>query len=149
MDDKLPGAFIAAESVTGATSGNAHIQSITGSPVIDLTPGSSNGAYLVGGFGYYHKSTNFTGYVCCAYDYYGYYEVQVTLASVSSDQWGANGGIGFYHRLGGGGRYGAANENRPQIFAEARYTFIHTPPISQPDGLGTTGLIPVTLGIRF
>ncbi|MGD1108123.1 MAG: hypothetical protein ABR865_13845, partial [Terracidiphilus sp.] len=59
IDDKLPGAFI---SAVGTQSGDAHFNSITGSPVIDLTPKRSNGVYLVGGFGYYHKSTNFSDY---------------------------------------------------------------------------------------
>ncbi len=36
-----------------------------------------------------------------------------------------------------------------QLFAEARYLYVHTPPISQNNGLGTTELIPVTVGVRF
>jgi hypothetical protein len=139
MDNKLPGGFVAAEGTTG---GDAHINSITGSPVLDLVPSKwSTGAYVVGGYGYYHKSTNFTDYECC--DYYGGY-VPVTVGSFTSNQWGANAGLGIYHRMGG--VYG---DGKARLFAEARYTFIHTPPISQTNGLGTTGLIPVTLGVRF
>lgn len=138
MDNKLPGAFLAGE---GVNAGNAHINSITGSPVIDLFPKKSNGVYLVGGWGYYHKSTNFNDYECC--DYYGY-DVAVTVASITSNQWGGNAGLGIYHRLGS--MYG---DSHSEVFAEARYTFIHTPPVSQTNGLGTTELIPVTLGIRF
>jgi Outer membrane protein beta-barrel domain len=145
MDNKLPGAFISAESSTGATAGDAHINSITGSPVIDLFPRKTNGIYLVGGFGYYHKSTNFNDYECC--DIYGY-DVEVTVASVTSNQWGGNAGLGLYHRLGGN-MYGNDSDNHSQVFAEARYTFIHTPPVTQTNGLGTTELIPVTVGIRF
>jgi len=153
MDNKLPGAFIAAADTAcsasygsdcGITGGSAHINSITGSPVIDLTPKWKNGIYAVGGWGYYHKSTNFSAPEE-AYDiYYGYYYAQVTVASFTSNQWGGNAGLGIYHRLGG--MYG---EGHSQIFAEARYTFIHTPPLSQNNGLGTTGLIPVTFGVRF
>ena len=139
MDNKLPGALIAAG---GGETGNAHINSITGSPVIDLFPKKSNGIYLVGGFGYYHKSTNFNIQECC--DFYGY-PVTVTANSFSSNQWGGNIGLGLYHRLGS--MYGG--DSHTQLFAEARYTFIHTPPITQTNGLGTTGLIPVTLGLRF
>ena len=142
MDNKLPGALIAA---AGTTSGDAHINSITGSPVIDLFPKKSNGVYLVGGFGYYHKSTNFNEAECCAYDFYGEYPVNVTVASFTSNQWGGNAGLGIYHRLGG--MYSA--ESHTQLFAEARYTFIHTPAITQTNGLGTTELLPVTLGVRF
>ena len=142
LDNKLPGALIAA---AGTTSGNAHINSITGSPVIDLFPKKSNGVYLVGGFGYYHKSTNFNEAECCASDFYGEYYVNVTVASFTSNQWGGNAGLGIYHRLGG--MY--ADESHTQLFAEARYTFIHTPAITQTNGLGTTELLPVTLGVRF
>ena len=77
MDNKLPGGLIA---TAGTTGGDAHINSITGSPVIDLTPKWTNGLYLVGGWGYYHKLTNFNEYECC--DLYGY-EVNVTCSALS------------------------------------------------------------------
>lgn len=147
MDNKLPGAFIAAASDAnggGITGGNAHINSITVSPVIDLFPKKSNGVYLVGGWGYYHKSTNFSAPEAAFDPFYGYYYANVTVASFTSNQWGGNAGLGFYHRLGG-----AYGDGRTQVFAEARYTYIHTPPINQTNGLGTTELIPVTLGVRF
>lgn len=142
MDDKLPGAFLANE---GVQAGNAHINAITGSAVIDLFPKRTNGAYLVGGWGLYHKSTNFNDY-SQGYGYgYGYGSGgTVTVASVTSNQWGGNAGFGIYHRLGA--MYG---DSHSELFAETRYTFIHTPPITQSNGLGTTELIPVTLGIRF
>jgi hypothetical protein len=144
IDDKLPGAFI---SAVGTQSGDAHFNSITGSPVIDLTPKWTNGVYLVGGFGYYHKSTNFSDYVCC--DIYGY-EVSENELTISSNQWGGSGGLGIYHRLGSdASMYGNDSENHSEVFAEARYLYVHTPPISQNNGLGTTELIPVTVGIRF
>ena len=142
MDDKLPGAFI---SAVGTDSGNAHFNSITGSPVIDLTPKWHTGVYLVGGFGYYHKSTNFSDYVCC--DLYGY-SVPENVVSITSNQWGGNGGLGIYHRLGSD-MYGPDTAGTAEIFAEARYLYVHTPPISQSNGLGTTELIPVTVGVRF
>jgi hypothetical protein len=138
IDDKLPGAFIAAG---GGQGGNAHIFSITGSPVFDLFPKASNSIYLTGGGGYYHKSTNFTVQVCC--DFFGY-PVNVTSNSFSSDQAGANFGLGYTHRIGG--VYG---DGTMKFFAEARYLYIHTPPITQTNGLGTTELIPVTFGVRW
>lgn len=152
MANKLPGNFIGAANIScslanatncGITEGNAHFNSIIGSPVIDLTPNASNGLYLVGGWGWYHKSTNFNA-VVPEFNGFGVVGVSVTVASFSSNQWGANGGLGIYHRLGG--MYG---KSKTQIFAEARYLFIHTPPITEANGLGTTGLIPVTLGVRF
>lgn len=95
MDNKLPGAFIAAG---GGQGGNAHIFSITVDPVIDLFPKWTNSAYLTGGGGFYHKSTNFTVQECC--DFYGY-PVNVTTNGFSSNQGGLNIGFGFTHRLGG------------------------------------------------
>jgi Outer membrane protein beta-barrel domain len=148
MSNKLPGAFIAAANTgcgdCGITGGNAHFNSITGSPVIDLTPHWSNGVYVVGGWGWYHKSTNFSSPEPVFSPFYGYYYENVTVASFTSSQWGGNAGFGLYHRFGG--MYG---EGKSQIFAEARYTYIHTPPITATNGLGTTELIPVTVGFRF
>ena len=146
MGDKLPGAFIAEYAADDVTAGNAHINSITGSPVIDLFPKKSNGVYLVGGFGYYHKSTNLQTPELVL-GYFGEYYENVTVASFTSNQWGGNAGLGIYHRLGGG-MYGS-DSGHTEIFAEARYTFIHTPAVTQTNGLGTTELIPVTLGVRF
>ncbi len=148
IGDKLPGELIAdVNNATGGaddiSAGNTHINSITGSPVIDLFPKKSNGIYLVGGFGYYHKSTNFQAPEL-AISYYGEYEENVTVSSFTSNQWGGNAGFGLYHRVGG--MYG---DSHTQLFAEARYTFIHTPQPTQDNGLGTTEMIPVTLGVRF
>ena len=142
MDNKIPGALIAAG---GSDSGSAHINSVTGSLLVDLVPEKwSTGVYAVGGGGYYHMSTNFTDFVCC--DFYGY-EVPVTAFSISSNQAGGNLGIGIYHKLGG--TYG---DGTMRIFAEARYTFLNSPGLFYQGfyiGGGTTELIPVTFGVRF
>ncbi len=148
MGDKLPGAML---SEWGVPAGNSHINSITGSPVIHLFPKWTNGVYLVGGWGWYHKSTNFQEYAE-EESYYGIYDVPVTVYSIASSQWGGNLGLGLYHRLGGG-MYGN-DAGHTELFAEARYTFLHSPPNTSPatalpNGFGTTELIPVTLGIRF
>ncbi|MGA3133724.1 MAG: hypothetical protein ABSD59_23405 [Terracidiphilus sp.] len=154
MGNKLPGAFISsvnnacsAQEATDCaiTAGNTHINSITGSPVVDLFPKKSNGVYLVGGFGWYHKSTNFQS-PQPTFDQFGdEFLENVTVATFSSNQWGGNAGFGLYHRLGN--MYGDVGHT--QLFAEARYNYIHTPPASQSNGLGTTELIPVTFGVRF
>ena len=136
--DKLPGALVAAG---GGEKGNAHINSITIDPVFDLFPKSSNSVYVTGGGGWYHKSTNFN--VLAGYDFYGY-PVFVTANSFGSNQGGLNAGFGFSHRLGG--VYG---DGTAKLFAEARYLWINTPKIGEANGLGTTGLIPVTVGIRW
>lgn len=151
IGDKLPGAFISAVSnaceqdtncATQVTTGNARINSITASPVVDLTPKKSSGIYVVGGAGWYHKSTNFNAPGFCSY-YYGC--STVTISTFSSNQWGANGGLGLYHRFSN--VYGDTNHN--EVFAEARYLYIHTPPATQSNGVGITELIPVTVGFRF
>lgn len=144
IDDKLPGAFVAAGNPAGGgngSGGNTHIQSITLDPVLELFPKASNGVYLVGGGGWYHKSTNFTVQECC--DFYGY-PVSVNAASFASNQGGFNLGFGIYHRMGG--VYG---DGTAKLFAEARYTWIDTPKIGETNGLGRTELIPVNLGVRW
>lgn len=138
FDDKLPGAFIAAG---GGQTGNTHIFALTVDPTLDLFPKRTNSIYLVGGGGWYHKSTNFN--VLGGYDFYGF-PVYVTANSFSSNQGGLNFGFGLTHRLGG--VYG---EGTMKLFAEARYTWIATPPLGQADGLGRTEIIPVTFGVRW
>lgn len=140
MDNKLPGALIASTGFPG-DSGNSYINSLTISPVIDFSPKSVNSLYATGGFGWYHKSTEFSEQACC--DFYGY-PVSITDYQFSSNQWGGNIGLGFTHKIGG--RFG---DSRTKLFAEVRYLYLHTPPITQTNGLGTTGLIPVTFGIRW
>ena len=134
--NKLPGAFIAAG---GGQTGNTHIFGLTVDPVFDLFPSRTNSVYVVGGGGYYHKSTNFN--VLGGYDFYGY-PIYVTANSFSSNQGGFNGGFGLTHRLGGG-------EGTMKLFAEARYTWIATPKVGETNGLGRTEIIPVTFGVRW
>jgi hypothetical protein len=138
LDNKLPGAFVAAG---GGQGGNSHIVALTLDPVIDLFPKWTNSVYVTGGGGYYHKSTNFTVQECC--DFNGY-PVNVTANSFSSNQGGVNGGVGFTHRLGG-----VNGDGTMKLYGEARYVYIHTPAITETDGLGTTELIPVTFGVRW
>lgn len=138
FDNKLPGAFVAAG---GGQAGNSHIIALTVDPVIDLFPKRTNSVYVVGGGGYYHKSTNFN--VLGGYDFYGY-PVYVTANSFSSNQAGLNLGFGLTHRLGG--LYG---DGHMKLFGEARYTWISTPKIGETNGLGRTEIIPVTFGVRW
>jgi hypothetical protein len=140
LDNKLPGSFIA-EAGDGATNGNTHIVSLTAEPVLELFPKRTYDIYLTGGGGYYHKSTNFNVQTCC--DFYGY-PVSVNTNSFSSNQAGGNLGFGLDRRVGG--LYG---DGKMKLFAEARYIFIDTPPISQTNGLGKTELLPVTIGLRW
>ncbi len=146
-DDKLPGVVAAAG---GGTGGNAHIWSFTLDPVIDLMPKWTNSAYVTGGGGFYRKLTSFTSpeetEECDPYYGCGIYTVNGVVGHYSSNQLGANVGFGITHRLGG--IYG---DGSAKIFAETRYTYVasprFTPVFSIP--VGTTGLVPVTVGIRW
>ena len=69
--------------------------------------------------------------------FYGVYDEPVTVASVTSNQWGWK--WRPRHLSPRGGMYG---DGKSQVFLEARYTFIHTPPATQTNGFGTTELIP-------
>lgn len=147
IDDKLPGAMVAA---VGATGGNAHIWSLTLDPVIDLFPKRTNSIYLTGGGGFYRKLTSFTDpeavEVCDPFYGCGIEEQNEVIGHYSSNQGGLNVGLGLTHRLGG--IYG---DGKAQVFAEARYLFVnsprYTPVFSNP--VGTTELLPVTVGLRF
>jgi hypothetical protein len=143
IDDKLPGSFIAA---VGTQGGNAHIWSLTLDPVIDLFPKAVNSVYVTGGGGFYRKVTSFTDPAQSEECYYYCYPVTVnqTVYHFSSNQGGANLGLGLTHRIGG--TYG---DGQMKVYAEARYVWIDTPPLSAYDGTGRTEVIPVTIGLRF
>jgi hypothetical protein len=136
--NRLPKAFVASG---GGQTGNTHIFAVTVDPVFNLFSRGTNSVYVVGGGGFYHKSTNFNDLE--GYDFYGS-PVYVTANSFSSNQGGFNGGFGLTHRLGGG--YG---DGTMKLFAEARYTWIATPKVGEPNGLGRTEIIPVTFGLRW
>jgi hypothetical protein len=143
MDNKLPGAFIAD---VGTQGGNAHIWSLTLDPVVDLLPKKTNSIYVTGGGGFYRKLTSFTDPeegVVCTY-YCGIVVENATVYHFSSNQGGANLGLGLSHKLGG--RY---SDGKSRLFAEARYTVLGTPSITSANGTGSTALIPVTFGIRW
>jgi hypothetical protein len=126
-------------AIEGATLANTRFVSITLNPVVDLFPRRATSIYLTGGGGFYHKVTNFTSSMDTD-----------TGASpglsdtFSSNQGGANLGIGITRRL-----FGVKSADRSSIFAEARYLFVNTPPTSATNGLGTSELIPVSIGLRW
>lgn len=145
IDDKLPGALIAD---AGAQGGHAHIWSLLLDPVIDLFPKRKNSVYVTGGGGFYRKVTSFTDpeeveecYYFCGVGY-----ENVVVGHFSSNQGGLNVGVGITHKLGSPS---TGSDDRLRVYAEARYLWINTPGINNPDGLGTTELIPATLGVRW
>ena len=140
IDDKLPGGLIAD---AGAQGGHAHIWSLTLDPVVDLFPNRKNDVYFTGGGGFYRKVTSFTDPEEVEECYY-FCEVgvdNVVVSHFSSNQGGANFGVGITRKLN--------SDSNLKVFAEARYVWINTPAIGNTDGLGTTGLIPATVGVRW
>jgi Outer membrane protein beta-barrel domain len=140
MHDKLPGGLIAD---AGAEGGYAHIWSFTMDPVIDFFPAHRNDMYVTGGGGFYRKVTSFTD-PQLVLDCYYFCEVgveDVVVSHFSSNQGGVNIGLGLTHKIG--------SDEGLKAFAEARYLWIDTPRIGTLNGLGTTGLIPITLGVRW
>jgi hypothetical protein len=146
IDDKLPGSLIAD---AGAQGGHAHIWSLTLDPVIYLFPSHKTDVYVTGGGGFYRKVTSFTDpeeveqcYYFCTVG-----TENVVVSHFSSNQGGANLGLGFTHKFGGDVSMG--EPGRMKFFAEARYLWIDTPPLGTTNGLGRTELLPVSVGVRW
>ena len=128
--------------------GTVRVFSTTFDPIVHLTPKRHFDLYVTGGGGFYRKVTSFTDpeeveecYYFCGIGY-----ENVVVSHFSSNKGGLNIGVGFSHKLG---RESTGGIGRTRLFAEARYLWINTPGFSDPDGLGTTGLIPVTIGVRY
>jgi len=138
--------------------GSSHVWSLTINPVYYVFQSDRSGVYVVGGFGFYHKTANFTIPAVGTYcdPYYGCYQYQAnqTIDKYTSNAFGVNAGIGFTHRLSL-----FASE---RLFVEVRYVFVDNQP--RPYSLGSTTnsyfnvfpqnssrttFIPVTVGIRF
>lgn len=124
--------------------GNINTWSFTLDPVFYLPYSHKSGFYVTGGGGFYRKVTNFTEPVD-EYSYYGVYAVPVTVDHYSSNQGGAEGGVGFYHKVLG-------EDSNGKLFAQVKYVWVNSPGPSSGNyyqGNGTEELIPVTFGIRF
>jgi len=150
---KIPGSTLTALAIINATGtpigGNINTWSLTLDPIIYLPASHSMGAYITGGGGFYRKVTNFTEPVlstqCDPYYFYCYQGyVPVTVAHSSSNQAGANLGLGLYWKVFG-------PESNAKLYTEARYVWVNSPlaSVSDPYGSGTEGFIPVTIGLRF
>ncbi len=139
----------AAEGVT-ELHGSVHTLSVTAEPMYYFykSDKSKYSAYVIGGGGYYHKSTNFTtpvqGYGG------GFYSGGVVNAPVASF---ADSGLGG--NVGAGVTFSPLGEySHLKLFAEARYVYVDTPSfnINSTSGnphTGSESLIPATFGIRF
>lgn len=154
LNNKVPGAII---SQSGATGGHYHIWSFTVDPVYDIWPKNNNDLYIVGGGGFYHKTTNFSDLTqseeCYSFYYCGQGYTPQTVGSLSSNQGGFNIGGGYQHRFGG--MYG---EGHTRFFAEVRFLDVLSPALqgtSPSGGLNPvtvdagTKLLPITFGVRW
>jgi len=138
--------------------GSSHVGSLTLNPIYNFAQSDTTGAYVVGGFGFYHKTANFTipslGTYCDPY--YGCYQFQAnqSIDKYTSNAFGVNAGVGF--------TYKPSHFASARLYVEARYVFVDNQP--RPYSLGSatntyfnvfpqnsarTTYIPVTLGVRF
>ena len=123
---------------------NAHIYGISIDPVVNLVGQGKVGAYVTGGLGYYHKTTNFTLPQLTQNIYGGVGYVNTTFDSYGAGGIGFNGGVGLTYKIS---QFGGE-----RLFAEARYQWINLGKTNSdffPYNARNTGTIPITVGIRF
>jgi hypothetical protein len=142
--------------------GNNHVWSFALEPIYNIRAGEGLGAYVIGGFGFYHKVANFTvptvGVYC---DYYGFcyqYAANQIIDHYTSNAPGLNVGFGLTYKFS---RF--ASE---RLYAEVRYVYIFnsykpgvtldtaTPENADvyndfPQNSQRTSYFPVKFGIRF
>jgi len=131
--------------------GNSHMWSLTLNPMYTFYQADSLGAYVIGGGGFYRKTTNFTlpqtGVYC---DFFGFcyqFTQNQTFDHYSNNAGGVNGGVGFTYRFS---RF--ASE---KLFAEVRYVWVDNQPSTNsvvsyyPENNKRTEYLPVTVGIRW
>jgi Outer membrane protein beta-barrel domain len=128
---------------TTKVGGNGNLLALTAEYKYELR-GRSFGSYLIGGGGYYHRSTDITKLIPSGtpipcqqvWAWWGYpcgTTTSTTVASSSSGAVGVNGGIGFTIRVG---------EAPYRWYAEARYHYAPTKTI-------TTQLLTFNIGFRY
>jgi hypothetical protein len=127
-------------------SGHGNLYALTANYKFELR-GKVFGAYLIGGGGWYHRTTILTrqiptgtGITCDpAWLWWGYncssgiITTNLTIANSSSSAFGANGGIGFTIRVG---------EAPYRFYVESRYHYAPTQNIN-------TQLVAFTVGFRY
>ena len=128
---------------------NARIISITVDPVVNFQAARSRfGAYVTGGFGYYHKTTNFTlpqqgGF--CQFGFCQTFVQNQTFDQYSAGGFGANVGFGLSYKL--------SEFSSERLFMESRYNWMKLATNNNNDEFQfnrrNTEVIPVTVGIRF
>jgi len=132
------------------TGSRVSIQSVSINPYVNLNPKSRVSVYVIGGVGYYWRSTEFenpTGEeVCTGLEGCIPTESCAEGACWTNSAFGENFGVGLTWRIG---------STRAKVFVEARYVRINTPATgvsSNPNQLlpnYRTSYMPATAGIRF
>jgi hypothetical protein len=103
-----------------ALDGYSHVWSFSIQPVYNIAVNEGLGAYITGGFGFYHKITTFTspeeGEYCDPY--YGCYdyEANTPIDSYTSNAPGVDGGIGFTYKF--------SRFSHELLYGEVRYVFV-------------------------
>jgi hypothetical protein len=122
----------------GTDDGNTHLWSTTLEPIFRYKNSGKFGGYVIGGGGFYRALTSFTNATTGIYcdPFYGCYPVQqnYVVSHFSSNQGGANLGLGFTYKTSADGRLA--------LYTEARYEWVNTPG-------HYSEFVPVTLGLRF
>jgi hypothetical protein len=142
--------------------GNNHIWSFSLDPSYNFYSGEGLGAYVIGGFGFYHKVANFTepeeGEYCDPY--YGCYPYVANgvIDHYTSNAPGVNGGLGLTYKF--------SHFSNEKLFAEVRYVYTFNSaragvtaatasPADEdvandfPYNSNRTGYLPVKFGLRF
>src|SRR5215469_671081 len=120
---------------------SARQYSLTFNPIVHFPLGSKAGAYVIGGGGWYHRSSETTtpgvGVICSPYWSWWFGctigSVQIITGSRSADAFGGNIGGGFTYRLG---------ESGLKFYTEVRYHHASYHKVA-------TDILPLTFGIRW
>ena len=138
--------FQTGPSESGSLKGNSNLYALSGNYRYEMR-GRLLGAYLIGGGGWYFRKnwlsrdiTAGPGTVCTpAWQWWGFtctsgtVTASQTLATSSTNAWGANAGIGFTVRVG---------EGPYRLYTETRYYYAPTRNVN-------TQFIAVSVGIRY
>ena len=123
---------------------NAHIFGFSVNPIVNLVGQGKIGAYVTGGLGYYHKTTNFTLPQLSQNIYGGVGYVNSTFDSYGAGGIGYNGGVGLTYKI--------SQFSSERLFVEARYEWLNLGKTNSdffPYNGRNSETIPITVGIRF
>jgi len=139
---------LASASDVAGLDANTHLWSLSINPTYSFQGAGRSGAYLVGGVGYYRKTTNFTlpstSFFCDSFGFCQAYNTNQTVDQYTNGAVGVNGGVGLTYKV--------SNFSSNRLFAEARYVWVNNNgdknQFYPPNGY-RTGYFPVTVGLRW